>query len=518
MSAYPNSNDDWAFQLPPDEGHFPLSGTVSPSFQAHSSRTWPTSQAVIPSNTSYSEPYHFSLPASQYANNLYTTSQQTFSFPQHNSGLGPQYQQRIASPPIRQPMASLSNIPSQGYSYPTPKPKSCSALPTHTASLHAGAAQTSTSTPRKPLAKGDASHATSPGRQKSKENDKPSETRSRQKGAGSKSGVMSRRDGGDSDTEINKLDPGKREEAELKDVKPKKEGDSEPVVRLTNEDKVKAVQWITNDVRWKDFRVKQAIYWIELSQKVFFLRYTSEQLKNYWNTNAWAKYKAVRELDEHTGGGDGDADRYEADEGGESEPENPPEEGPKKRKKGRANAGNCKFSLDVLNKFRESEIYTLIDKAYSSRIFLSKTSLILSHRAHDDPSVVRERDFNSAAAISDTDSTPSDDSDDSPRDKKRRKAKSPTDLAAEDQKSERLFKAALETLKQKALSATAIAEAQLELARKRDQREEEDRQERIRLAKKQEAREDLESIQKMCESTNPKLRELGEKRLAEYYS
>ena len=36
---------------------------------------------------------------------------------------------------------------------------------------------------------------------------------------------------------------------------------------------------------------------------------TPIQVKNYWTNQAWEKYKAVRQLQNHTGGGDGDDDQ-----------------------------------------------------------------------------------------------------------------------------------------------------------------------------------------------------------------
>ena len=56
-----------------------------------------------------------------------------------------------------------------------------------------------------------------------------------------------------------------------------------------------------------------------------------------------------------------------------------------------------------------------------------------------------------------------------------------------------------------------------ELARKRDEREAEEYQERKRLAKLQEERDEMTKIQQMCESTNPKLRRLGEMLLAKHF-
>lgn len=41
---------------------------------------------------------------------------------------------------------------------------------------------------------------------------------------------------------------------------------------------------------------------------------TKKQIRNYWDNDVWAKYKAVRALHVHTGGGDGDEDSEEEDD------------------------------------------------------------------------------------------------------------------------------------------------------------------------------------------------------------
>ena len=91
---------------------------------------------------------------------------------------------------------------------------------------------------------------------------------------------------------------------------------------------------------------------------------TLKQLENYFNNNAWNKYKYANDLEEHTGGGDGDEDR-----------EIPRERAPRKSK---ARAG--KPSTRTLNQFRRSKVYQLLHSVYvfSSSYIVVMTSLRLT--------------------------------------------------------------------------------------------------------------------------------------------
>ena len=67
------------------------------------------------------------------------------------------------------------------------------------------------------------------------------------------------------------------------------------------------------------------------------------QIHSYWTSQVWPKYKAVWEMEEHTGGGDGD----------DNDDDTPSEK-----------YGG--FSKRVLEKFKNSAIYKMIDKVFVS--------------------------------------------------------------------------------------------------------------------------------------------------------
>ncbi|KAJ3886920.1 hypothetical protein GG344DRAFT_69252 [Lentinula edodes] len=155
---------------------------------------------------------------------------------------------------------------------------------------------------------------------------------------GSKSGSTNRRDGGDWDVEIKMLSPEDIKAAVLKDPgDEKKSGVSE-------EDK--------------------GALMINAASDIFKTKYTTTQLSNAWKA-LWEKYKAVCERQEHTGGGNGNADCGEDD----------------KSKEQIARQGKAKFSERVLDAFEALKIFELLDKI-----------------AHDDSSVdknkvVREMEY-----------------------------------------------------------------------------------------------------------------------------
>ena len=77
-------------------------------------------------------------------------------------------------------------------------------------------------------------------------------------------------------------------------------------------------------------------------------------------------------MSEHTGGGDGDADRIPivkdsckdnspALTDGDEEGKNGETEGGKKRKRGKTMMAGIKFSRELLERFMKSEIYKMID-------------------------------------------------------------------------------------------------------------------------------------------------------------
>ena len=90
----------------------------------------------------------------------------------------------------------------------------------------------------------------------------------RRKGSGSKAGPLSRRDEGESDEEIQELDVKQLKGAQLK---PKKEDTaSVQTRRLKSDDRLKIVEYITDETRWPDLKIKQAVYWAEVSYYRFY--------------------------------------------------------------------------------------------------------------------------------------------------------------------------------------------------------------------------------------------------------
>ncbi|KAH9475918.1 hypothetical protein JR316_0011479 [Psilocybe cubensis] len=277
-------------------------------------------------------------------------------------------------------------------------------------------------------------------------------------GLGSKSGA--RRDQGQSDDEIAKLPLEKKRVAELK----LKREAPKLTDRLTEQDQICMVSWLVDSKRWKIFKENQKKFWTDLS--------------NYWNHNAWAKYKAVRELENHTGGGDGDKDQNK---------------GPS-----------------------------------------------------EDPSVTCSRKFDSVSPLSDEEDTPTESSDSSNAKQTKdltnakhaktkqqiglRKSESSDSIESDPEAASRkLIFSAIESMKQKTREQMAIDKATLELAQKREARDEEEHQ----LARKHEVREEeeyqerkkrakkegdwiwFEKIKVMCKSSSAVIRAMVEKLLAE---
>ncbi|KAL7284904.1 hypothetical protein ACG7TL_002218 [Trametes sanguinea] len=251
-------------------------------------------------------------------------------------------------------------------------------------------------------------------------------------GRGSKSGPLNRRSQGISDDEISKLD----DEAKAVASIPKATG-------LTEEEKLKVVEYVTDERRWSDFRVKQNLYWIELSQQVFKGRVTVTQISNYWHNQAWEKYKAcVVNLVKPTGGGDGDDDWY-----GETDTEGSTtqSEGQDSRKRKRAlkeRLTNTKFSRAVLEEFLHSKHFELIHR-----------------RAKDDSSVQRERSFNSTASLSDSDNF---------KQRLRKRARADNTIS---QVSDPYFEKTYTWLQEHTLNQSSFQQRNLELAERRDRRE-----------------------------------------------
>lgn len=92
-------------------------------------------------------------------------------------------------------------------------------------------------------------------------------------------------------------------------------------------------------------------------------RVKPQQIRNYWVNQAWAKYKAVREMQEHTGGGDGDADRAvdsgeDTDEDDNDEDEGEIVVGGKRKRRKMTRFG---YSMETLREFQQSKIFDMID-------------------------------------------------------------------------------------------------------------------------------------------------------------
>ncbi|KAH9947855.1 hypothetical protein B0H21DRAFT_708172 [Amylocystis lapponica] len=253
-------------------------------------------------------------------------------------------------------------------------------------------------------------------------------------GKGAKSGRVNRRTGGTSNDEISKLSDAVKEEA----TSIKGQGTR----GLTPQEKLLVVQYITEEKRWTDLRLKSGQYFRELAQTILHGRVTPLQVQNYWNNQAYDKYKACREnLVEHTGGGDGDDS-----DAGDSELD---EYGERTRKRKREISQNLKgrsgYSHLVLEEFLNSGLYDLIDRV-----------------AQKDNSVVRDREFNSAADVSGDES--------SSRSKRARRAGPDEDL-----KTGEVLNRVVATMEMRARSTEAVAQEQLALAKARDARDCEDR-------------------------------------------
>lgn len=190
--------------------------------------------------------------------------------------------------------------------------------------------------------------------------------------------------------------------------------------------------------------------------------YSPTQLMNAWKT-IWDKYKAVRECQEHTGGGNGDADCDD-----------------EKRRKRATKRGKRKYSDKVLDAFEASEIFELLDKVYvpcGPPILLQTNAL--HPRAHDDSSVVHGHNMNSTSRLSDS-------SDEEDEKLKKKKAKLMKHESSDDDNENRargkLLADAVGATRDKAKAAEDIERKKYELALKRDKREEEAKAEELRLA------------------------------------
>ncbi|KAF8986342.1 hypothetical protein BDQ17DRAFT_1436317 [Cyathus striatus] len=339
-------------------------------------------------------------------------------------------------------------------------------------------------------------------------------------GAGSKSGPRNRRAAGTSNDEIMKLGDGAQQAATLpkpQSCKASKEGmkkgskkvnkagkevetvavaskeevdwsesedeggdaggdsstgpyDSDEVnTQLTEEDKLKIIKFITTPEHWARFKLNKRSVFIKIASHVIPGK-NMKIIKNYWSLNAIPKYKAVREWEKHTGGGDGDDE----------------DDDHKKMVFG--------YSKWVLKQFKESEIFTLIDAI-----------------ARDDDDVERRRDYNSINPLSDNED------DHSP---KRLKCSLGIEHSSSSESvvnHDHLLSEAVEVIKKKAQSSATIACENLELARKRDQCEEEECQEWQKVMDLEMCNKTLEVVMQMLAHEDESMRKMGKEMMDDLY-
>ncbi|RDX50635.1 hypothetical protein OH76DRAFT_1402244 [Lentinus brumalis] len=221
-------------------------------------------------------------------------------------------------------------------------------------------------------------------------------------GKGSRSGPVNRRSGGTSDAEVEKLSDAMKRDAEprLSKAQMKKlqdlvdensegsgsdgdedgegqqsdpEGEDADVGEfddskwgLDAREKEVAVEYLAAPERYASIRTKLGEYCITMSQVLFRGRATAEQIRNFWNNNAFKKYKAIRAQLTHTGGGDPDAARIDSDK-------SKSHERPGKRSDVTFTPTRV-FSAAVLLSFYESKMYDTIDAVAWSDSAVERTS------------------------------------------------------------------------------------------------------------------------------------------------
>ncbi|KAG1722887.1 uncharacterized protein EDB91DRAFT_1272395 [Suillus paluster] len=147
---------------------------------------------------------------------------------------------------------------------------------------------------------------------------------------------------------------------------------------FSDEDKLKAVKYITSPEIWPTFKLIQTTTFTYVSL-IFCVRLSqSAQIRNFWHNQAWPKYKAVREWQEHTGGGDGDEDDDGDEVEGESVEDDIALDGTKRK-----HTSKKKILKKVLDEFEASELFKTIDAI-----------------ARNDSMVVCSHDINSSVSIS----------------------------------------------------------------------------------------------------------------------
>ncbi|KAG0704471.1 hypothetical protein DFH29DRAFT_997562 [Suillus ampliporus] len=212
------------------------------------------------------------------------------------------------------------------------------------------------------------------------------------RGTGSKSGEGNRCTSGNSDDEISKLAESQLSRADLKleanglRATPAKVAGTPVKLEarvFSDEDKLKAVKYITSPEIWPTFKLTQTTTFTYIACVLMKGRLDHAQIRNFWHNQAWLKYKAVQERQEHTGGGDGDEDDNGDEVDGESVEDDIALDGTKRK-----HTSKKKISKKVLDEFEASELFKTIDAV-----------------ARNDSMVVRSHDINSSVSISD-DKTP----------------------------------------------------------------------------------------------------------------
>ncbi len=228
--------------------------------------------------------------------------------------------------------------------------------------------------------------------------------------------------------------------------------------------------------------------YMQISQEVLNSHTTPTQVRNYVLNQAWDKYKACKEWEEQMGGGDGDADR---EVGENDDDEALDEKKPRPKRKKGALPGN--YSLKVLQAFKESEVYQLLDARYVVQFdHRSAWPNYFICRAQGDNTIIQTFDCNSAEDILALTDTEDDEQFKTPAKKRIRKQDSQASTGSSPDTNAALLQDAILMLKTKAQNADAIAQENLRLAKKRDAWEEEDCKERCEMARRQELREEKE--------------------------
>ncbi|KZP09677.1 hypothetical protein FIBSPDRAFT_963726 [Athelia psychrophila] len=238
------------------------------------------------------------------------------------------------------------------------------------------------------------------------------------KGKGSKSGAQNRRVQGTSDDEI----------AQLGDKAVKGSQITPATGAWSDADRLIVIKHICSEKVWMDFKINQAKECLFISQNLLGNKRDLEQVHNCWN-HVWSLYKVCRRREDHTGGGDRDAqtdneglgDDESDDEGGGGLPRKP----------------SKRISKRQMDAFEGTEFYNIIDWV-----------------AHDHAEVIRPRAFGSTNPISNAEE------DKKPKKPLRGRKQAPK---GSDDESGAMLKDLLDTYKSCALNREKLEEEKLKL-------------------------------------------------------